>query len=315
MLRGLNGCSRSLPLHQPAGVLGHHPLVLGQTSPPVVLLLPSVYPLIRAGIDLTLYLLVGWRIGRLALSQVNWLAATAVARLAIMAFVSLELVRQRLGAELCPFTHVLRGMRAALLEAVSLGGLLPSIPFPSAFSLLAMPIGLGIVLLGLRRARIDETAAERSTGPNALPTLRTEHTPELHDGSALRPLLQLRCPAGRGSHSEQGCLWAEHRHRVCNLKRPHAASNSLSRRRDAVGKPPGGDCGEDESGEDGHRRRERNHMALPMALTHRFFQGRQREPLSAGKWTDRCADQPAQVGPAAKLGADVVRQYPNIRAT
>jgi hypothetical protein len=97
MLWGLNGCSRSLPLHQPAGGLGHQPLMLGQTSPPVVRLLPSVDPLIRAGIDLTLYLLVGWRIGRLALLQVNWLAATAVARLAIMAFVSLELVRQRLG--------------------------------------------------------------------------------------------------------------------------------------------------------------------------------------------------------------------------
>jgi hypothetical protein len=63
MLRGLNGLARSLQLHQPAGVL--KPLLLGQTPPLVIPLLSSVYSLIRAWLDLTLYLLVDRGIGRL----------------------------------------------------------------------------------------------------------------------------------------------------------------------------------------------------------------------------------------------------------
>lgn len=89
MFIAFTGLSRSLQLQQPAGLL--KPLLMSQTRPEAVLLLSSLYPLVRAVVDLVVYLLVGWVFGGLSLAQANVLGAAVIACLAIVAFGSLGL--------------------------------------------------------------------------------------------------------------------------------------------------------------------------------------------------------------------------------
>lgn len=195
MVMALTGLSRGLQLQQPAGVL--KPLLMSQTRPEAVLLLSSLYPLVRALVDLVVYLLVGWVFGGLSLARANVLGTALIACLAIVAFGSLGLCAAactvlfkygspllwvigssswllggvlyppallplplRWAAEIFPLTHALQGMRAALLAGASLGELLRPIVLLTAFSVMIVPLGIIVFALGLRRARLHGTLAE-----------------------------------------------------------------------------------------------------------------------------------------------------------
>ncbi|MBI3327207.1 MAG: ABC transporter permease [Nitrospinae bacterium] len=195
MFIAFTGLSRSLQLQQPAGLL--KPLLMSQSRPEAVLLLSSLYPLVRAAVDLVVYLLVGWVFGGLSLAQANGLGAAVIACLAIVAFGSLGLCAAaftvllkygnpllwmigssswllsgvlyppallprplRWAAELFPLTHAIQGMRAALLAGASLGELLRPIVLLTAFSTIMVPLGVMAFELGLRRTRVRGTLAE-----------------------------------------------------------------------------------------------------------------------------------------------------------
>ena len=195
MVTALTGLSRGLQHQRPSGAL--KPLLFGQTRPETVLLLSSVYPLVRAGVDMTAYLVVGWAFGGLSLAGANLVGAIWVACLAIVAFGSLGLWAAafavllksgdpflwligssswllggvlypqallprplRWAAELLPLTHALEGMRAALLAGASLGELLPCMVVLGGFSLVIGSLGMVMFRVGLRRAQVCGTLAE-----------------------------------------------------------------------------------------------------------------------------------------------------------
>ncbi len=69
MITAFTGLSRSLQFQQPAGVLKS--LLMSQTRPEAVLLLSSLYPLVRALVDFGVYFLVGWVLGGFSLARAN----------------------------------------------------------------------------------------------------------------------------------------------------------------------------------------------------------------------------------------------------
>ena len=195
MITAFTGLSRSLQLQQPAGVL--KPLLMSQTRPEAVLLLSSLYPLMRSLVDLGVYLLVGWVLGGFSLARANVPGAAVIACLAIVAFGSLGLCAAaftvlfkygnplmwvigssswllsgvlyppallppplRWAAGLLPLTHALQGMRAALLAGASLWELLRPMALLTAFSAIMVPLGVMLFNLGLQRARVRGTLAE-----------------------------------------------------------------------------------------------------------------------------------------------------------
>ena len=156
MVTAHTGLSRGLQLQQSSGAL--KPLLFSQTRPEAVLPLSSLYPLVRAGGDLMVYLVVGWVFGGLSLARANVVGAAGVACLAIIAFGSLGLwaaaftvlfrygdpflwvigsaswllrgvlyppsllpLPLRWAAELFPLTHALQGLRRGV-------GLSPGVP-------------------------------------------------------------------------------------------------------------------------------------------------------------------------------------------
>jgi ABC-2 type transport system permease protein len=192
MVTALGGLARGLQLQQSSGVLKQ--LFFGQTRPEVVVLLSSVYPLVRGGVELVLYLAVGWFFGGLSLAGANLVGALVVAGLALVAFASLGLwaaafsVLFRLGnpfvwvigssswllsgvlyppallpaplrwaAELFPLTHALDGLRAALLTGAPLQELAVPALWLAGFILLVAPSGLAVFNAGLTRTRIHGT--------------------------------------------------------------------------------------------------------------------------------------------------------------
>lgn len=195
MLMALMGLSRGLQLQQPSGVL--KPLFFSQMRLEAVLVLSSLYPLVRAGGDLMVYFLFGWAFGGLSLARANLPGAALVACLAIVAFGCLGLwtaaftvlfqygtrllwvigssswllggvlyppsllpLPLRWAAQFFPLTYALQGMRAALLAGASLEKLLHSIVFLSAFSVVMAPLGVVMFKIGLRKARVHGTLAE-----------------------------------------------------------------------------------------------------------------------------------------------------------
>jgi ABC-2 type transport system permease protein len=192
MLTALNGLSRGLQLQQSSGVL--KPVFFGQTRPETVVLLSSVYPVMRAGVDLLIYLAVGSLFGGLSVAGANLLGAVGVAALAIVAFASLGVwaaafsvlfrwgnpflwvigssswllsgvlyplallpAPLRWAAELFPLTHALDGLRAALLAGAPLQELAVPALWLTGFILLVAPSGLAVFNAGLTRTRIHGT--------------------------------------------------------------------------------------------------------------------------------------------------------------
>ncbi|MBI2883964.1 MAG: ABC transporter permease [Candidatus Methylomirabilis oxyfera] len=195
MLSALTGLTHSLQLQKAFGML--KPLLLGRSQPEAVLLFSSLYPLARAGVDLMVYLLVGWVVGGVSLTGANVPAAVVTACLAIVAFGSLGIVTAALSllfhcgtpllwaigsaswllggvlypqpllprplrwaAQLFPFTHAIQGVRAALLDGASLGDLIFPILVLTGFSLIMIPLGVLAFNIGLSRARVRGTLAE-----------------------------------------------------------------------------------------------------------------------------------------------------------
>jgi len=164
-----------------------------RTSPLTLILLSSLYPFVRAGIDAGLYLLGGMLFG-LSLGRVNLPAAVLLFLISLLAFSSIgilsatfTLVFKRgdpllwlvgslswlLGgvfyplevlppflqqaAQLLPITHALTGMRAALLGGAAVGDLLPQIGALALFGLVGLPVSLLGFSLGVRWARVTGT--------------------------------------------------------------------------------------------------------------------------------------------------------------
>jgi ABC-2 type transport system permease protein len=192
MITALTGLSRSLQLQKSSGML--KALFFSQTRPEVILLLSSIYPIVRAELDLLLYLIVGWSFGGLSIAGANLLGAAALSCLSIIAFGSLGLwaaaftvlfrfgnpllwvitssswllggvlyptpllpVSLRWLAQLFPLTHALQGMRATLLYGAPLKDLLLPVAFVGAFIIVAAPLGVVVFNIGLKKARIRGT--------------------------------------------------------------------------------------------------------------------------------------------------------------
>ena len=195
MITALTGLSRSLQLQKSSGML--KALFFSQTRPETVLLLSSIYPMVRAQIDLLLYLMVGWSFGGLSIVGANLPGATIVFCLSIVAFGSLGLwaaaftvlfrfgnpllwvitssswllggvlypphllpVSLRWLAQLFPLTHALEGMRATLLYGGRLEDLLSPVALIGAFIVLSAPLGVVVFNIGLKKARIRGTLAD-----------------------------------------------------------------------------------------------------------------------------------------------------------
>jgi ABC-2 type transport system permease protein len=164
-----------------------------RTSPLALILLSSLYPLVRAAVDAGIYLLGGVLFG-LSLGQVNLLAALLLFLVSLPAFSSIgilsaafTLVFKRgdpllwlfaslswlLGgvfyplevlppflqqtAQLLPITHALEGMRAALLSGAAVAELGPQIGTLALFGLIGLPGSLMAFTLGVRRVRVTGT--------------------------------------------------------------------------------------------------------------------------------------------------------------
>jgi ABC-2 type transport system permease protein len=164
-----------------------------RTSPLALILLSSLYPLVRAAVDAGLYLVGGMLFG-LPFGQVNFPAALLCFLFSLSAFsgigilsATFTLVFKRgdpllwlfgslswlLGgvfyplevlppllqqaAQLLPITHALEVMRAALLSGATVAELLPQIGVLALFGLIGLPISLIGFSLGVRRARVTGT--------------------------------------------------------------------------------------------------------------------------------------------------------------
>lgn len=194
MLTALHGLSQRLQRQRASGAL--KPLFFGQTRPETVVLLSSVYPLLRAAADFAMYLVIGLLLGGLSLSGANLVGALAVAVLALVAFASLGIwaaafsvlfrggdpvvwligsasfllggvlyppallpAPLRWAAEAFPLTHALRGLRAALLAGAPLQELAVPMLWLAGFSLLVAPLGLAMFNAALTRARTHGSLA------------------------------------------------------------------------------------------------------------------------------------------------------------
>jgi ABC-2 type transport system permease protein len=164
-----------------------------QTSPLALILLSSLYPLVRAAIDAGLYLLGGIMFG-LSLRQVNLPAALLCFLVSLLAFSSIGILSAtftlvfkrgdpllwlfaslswllggvfyplevlppflQYAAQLLPITHALEVMRAAVLSGAAVAELLPQIGVLALFGLVGLPISLIGFSLGVQRARVTGT--------------------------------------------------------------------------------------------------------------------------------------------------------------
>jgi ABC-2 type transport system permease protein len=164
-----------------------------RTSPLALILLSSLYPLVRATVDAGLYLLGGLLFG-LSLGGANVPAALLFFLVSLIAFSSIGIFSatftvvfkrgdpllwlfgslswllggvfyplevlppflQRI-AQLLPITHALEGMRAALLSDSAVIELLPQIEALALFGLVGLPVSLIGFSLGVRWARVTGT--------------------------------------------------------------------------------------------------------------------------------------------------------------
>ena len=158
-----------------------------------LILLSSLYPVVRASMDAGLYLLGGALLG-LSLGKANLTAALIIFLVSLLAFSSMGILSATLtlvfkrgdpllwlfgglswllggvfypvevlphylqkAAQLLPITHALKGMRAALLGGALVSQLLPHIGVLALFGLIGLPLSLVGFSLGVRRARVTGT--------------------------------------------------------------------------------------------------------------------------------------------------------------
>jgi ABC-2 type transport system permease protein len=176
---------------QPLGTLK---MVLSTpTSPLAFILLSSVYPVLRAAFDASIYLMGGVLLG-LPLTQVNVPGVLLIFLLSELAFSSIGILSAtftlvfkrgdpllwlfgglswllggvfypvdtlprflRDSAQLLPITHALVGMRAAFLQHASLATLLPQIEILGLFGLIGLPLSLLAFHWGIRWAKVKGT--------------------------------------------------------------------------------------------------------------------------------------------------------------
>ena len=177
--------------NQPLGTL--KTVLATPTSPVAFVLLSSLYPFVRAAFDAGLYLLAGMMFG-LSLARVNIPAVLLIYLLSLAAFSSIGILSATFilvfkrgdpiswlfgslsgllggvyyplqvlprflqhASQFLPITHVLLGMRAALLHNASILELLPQIGVLGVFALVGLPLSLLAFYLGVRWARITGT--------------------------------------------------------------------------------------------------------------------------------------------------------------
>ena len=168
-------------------------VLVTRTSPPAIVLLSSLYPLVRAAVDGGLYLLGGILFG-FSLARANFAAAGLVFLASLVAFSSigilsatftlvfkrgdpllwmvgslswllggvfypLEVLPRYLqqAAQLLPITHALDGMRAALLGGAGVRELLPQMGALAIFGVVGLPVSLVGFSWAVRRARVTGT--------------------------------------------------------------------------------------------------------------------------------------------------------------
>lgn len=177
--------------YQPLGTL--KAIFAARTSPLAFILLSSLYPFLRAAVDVGLYLAGGMFFG-LSLAKANLPAALLVFLLSMPACTCIGILSttftvvfkrgdplvwlfgslswllggvfyppevlprflQR-AALLLPITHVLDGMRAALLGGASVAEVLPQIGSLALFGLIGLPASLFAFNWGVRWARVTGT--------------------------------------------------------------------------------------------------------------------------------------------------------------
>lgn len=191
MTTSLYAYAQGIRGNQQAGTL--KVVLLSRTSPLAFIFLSSLYPFFRAAVDGGCYMAAGLLFG-VSLTHMNLSAALVVFLASLPALSSIgiasaafTLVFKRgdpllwlvgglswlLGgvfypqdvlppvlqqaALFLPITHVLRGMRAALLQGVSLADLSPQIGALALFGAVALPLSLLGFCLGVRQARISGT--------------------------------------------------------------------------------------------------------------------------------------------------------------
>jgi len=179
--------------NQPLGTLKM--VLVTPTSPVAFILYSSLYPAVRAALDITLYLLLGAIIG-LSLVHANVPAMLVLFLLSVGAFGSIGILSAsftlifkkgdpllwlftglsgllggayypievlprllRYAAQLLPITHVLIGMRTALLGGVSIAQLLPQIGTLGLFDLVGLPLSLFAFSRGVRWMRAAGTTS------------------------------------------------------------------------------------------------------------------------------------------------------------
>jgi ABC-2 type transport system permease protein len=179
--------SQAVRGNQPIGTL--KAVLVTPTSPLGLILLSSSYPFARAAFDAGLYLVAGMMFG-LSLGRMNIIGMLVLFLLSVLVFSSIGVLSAtftlifkrgdpllwlfgglswliggvfypievlpgflRYAAQLLPLTHVLQGMRAAILSGASTRQLLPQIGILALFALFGVPLSLAAFHFGMRRAR------------------------------------------------------------------------------------------------------------------------------------------------------------------
>jgi ABC-2 type transport system permease protein len=179
--------AQSIRGNQQMGVL--KAVLATNLSPGAFVLLSSLYPLFRAALDALLYLAGGVLLG-LSLERINIPSALVVFALSVAAFSSIGILSAtftlvlkrgdpflwlfgglswllggvfypldvlppvlRAASQWLPITHALAAMRMAVLEGATLTALAPQLQALAAFSLIGLPLGVGLFYSGLRWTR------------------------------------------------------------------------------------------------------------------------------------------------------------------
>ena len=179
--------------HQAAGTL--KAVMTTRTTPVGFMMLSSVFPLCRAAIDVTAYLIVGWILGW-SFGDANLSGAALTFALSLVAFGSAGLMLATLSlfssrthaavtalvgaswllsgglypshvlpawlqhvAPWLPATHAIAAFRATLLGSAPTEAILPQLGALALFALVAVPASVLTFEAGLRRARVYGTLA------------------------------------------------------------------------------------------------------------------------------------------------------------
>jgi ABC-2 type transport system permease protein len=167
-------------------------LLVTQTGIPAIIISSSLYSFIHTSFRVVVYLLLGLLIFGVNMKGANILAAVVILALTIITFSSIGIISASfimvikkgdpvtwiftslswlLGgviypvtilpdwlqkfSYLLPITHSLEGMRLALLKGLSTNTLLPHILALTLFSVVLLPISVGLFGYGVKRAKID----------------------------------------------------------------------------------------------------------------------------------------------------------------